>query len=452
MSHLTDYLATHYDRRKILILGWGREGQSSYRVLSECCPAASISVSDQNEQVITDWATEHRKQLTTSPYLQSLDQYDVIFKAPGIPVRTPELLAFQASGKVITNQLNEFLHVYRDRIYGVTGTKGKSTTSSLVTHFLFAMGKRAVLAGNIGTPVFEIDDYIVEETNLVIEMSSYQLETTTVSPHVAVFLNLFPEHLNYHQGIENYIAAKAHITSAQSVDDYFIYNQDSPEATAVAAQTQATKIPFSYTTLLEYPEHVNAVLAELDNNTHLPATIKSWNVLPALLAVQHLGFDPKTILRSLTTFTALPHRLEKVGVFRDVTWIDDTLATIPEATIAALEALPRVDVLMLGGFDRGISYEKIVHACMEHNVSALAFFKTSGEKMYDFLKASYPEKNWPAMKVVENMEDAVRFAYEHAPKGGTVLLSPSSPSFGEYKDYRDKSAKYRDWIMKLEYS
>jgi UDP-N-acetylmuramoyl-L-alanine---L-glutamate ligase len=440
MNKLTQHLAQTYDGQRILVLGWGREGQNTYEVLKESCPKAEIFCSDQNTELLTD--------LPTTPYLQELEQFDVIFKTPGVPVRTPELQTYLSQGKKITSQLNEFLAVYRSQTFGITGTKGKSTTSSLVAHLLTAIGKNVIFAGNIGTPVFSIANQVQDEMSLVIEMSSYQLETTTSSPHVAVLLNLFPEHLNYHQGIENYANAKAHITLHQNTDDVFVFNQDVPEVAQIATQTHAQKYPFSYRSSLQYSNKVAAVLSQLED-VSLPATIKTRNVLPAVLAIQHLEWSPEQILAALSTFTPLPHRLETVSTSHQITWIDDTLATIPEATIAALEALPRVDVLLLGGYDRGINFEPIVDALIKKKVPFIGFFQPSGQKMYDLIQQKYSVDQQPVMKLVQDMEDAVRFAYEHASADGVVLLSPSSPSFGQFKDYRDKSQQFRSWIEQL---
>lgn len=443
MNLLLEHLKRSYSDKKILILGWGREGQSTFHALQTACPDAQIAMSDKNPTQATPIPSE--------PYLEHLDHYDVIFKTPGISVRLPELQEFSKNGGVITSQLNEFLEVYRDHTYGVTGTKGKSTTSSLIEHFLRALGKHVILAGNIGTPVFDIAENITDETSTVIEMSSYQLESVTHSPHVAVLLNLFPEHINYHGHIDQYAAAKSHITHFQTAEDLLIFNQDNEKILQIANNSLATKIPFSSQTHLQYPAAVKMVLETLDNTT-LPKTIKSWNVLPALLAISHElvnADDIAKVRHSLVTFQPLPHRLQTVSNEGGITWIDDTLATIPEATIAALEAVPHVDVLMLGGYDRGILFDKIVDKVITKKIPSLIFFKPSGETMYHLLRGKYPSDRWPIMHIVEDMKEAVQLAYQLAPKHGTVLLSPSSPSFGQFKDYEDKSRQFVHWITEL---
>lgn len=448
MSILSEQLRQKYDGHSILILGWGREGQATYQLLSSACPGAQLFVSDQNQEALTAWQTEHGSTLHVMPYLQSLSQLSVIFKSPGIPHHEPGLREYVAAGGKITSQLNEFLQAYRSQTIGVTGTKGKSTTSSLIATLYAAAGRHTLLAGNIGTPVFEIVDNITPDTQLVVEMSSYQLDSVKVSPHIAVMLNFFSEHLNYHQSIGNYLNAKAKITQYQTAEDVLIFNQDAPELVEISQQTQAQLLPFSYTQQLHYSEFIRQTISQLET-IELPATIKKWNILPALLAAQSLNLSVDQTLTALKSFKPLPHRLENVGGYGGITWIDDTLATIPEATLAALDALPRVDVLMLGGYDRGISYQKVVEGVMAKKIPAVVFFKPSGQVMYELIRRDYPESSWPKMELVDTMEQAVRFGYQHAPEGGVVLLSPSSPSFGQFKNYEDKSAQFKTWITQL---
>jgi len=447
MSKLSDQLLQKYDGKKILILGWGREGQSSYELLAKTCLNAKISVSDQDQNNLDEWQ-KNNQSLLTVPYLQHLNQFEVVFKTPGITSLLPELQEYIHGGGCITTQLNEFLTSYRNQTIGVTGTKGKSTTASLIATLSTASGKHTLLAGNIGTPVFDIADVIGDECQVVIEMSSYQLDSVSISPCTALFLNFYPEHLNYHQSIGNYLAAKAKITQFQTPSDVFIFIQDSPEVLSVATRSEAQLVPFSYVQEIHYPETVHLSIEALEH-VHLPETIKKWNLLPALLAAEQFGLTVEQTVQALQSFEPLPHRLSTISTALGVTWVDDTLATIPEATIAALSALPRVDVLLLGGFDRGISYQKIVEEVMAKKIPAIAFFKPSGQTMYDLLRQNYPESAWPKMKVVESMEEAVRFSIENSSKDAVVLLSPSSPSFGQFKNYEDKSSQFRNWIEKL---
>jgi UDP-N-acetylmuramoylalanine--D-glutamate ligase len=284
-------------------------------------------------------------------------------------------------------------------------------------------------------------------------MSSYQLETCQVSPHWAVWLNLFPEHLNYHATMQDYAAAKAHIFSFQTTEDILWYNQDSPEIAAAvksakgttvgfAAEldnTQAAPLPKSYQALPSLPWWTKMVL---------PTTVKRFNLLPALYVAAYFDIPLDTLQKGLASFETLPHRLEVVGTYRDITFIDDTLATIPQATIAALASVSPVSVLILGGYDRGIDFAPIVDAVVAQQIPTILLFPPSGEKMLQLLHERHPDAKLTAIPV-QSMQDAVTQAYRHAQPGSAVLLSPASPSFGQFKDYVDKSEQFAHWVRTL---
>ncbi len=436
MNQLQQHLLKTYQDSYIVILGFGREGLSTYHMLRSLWPEKDLYVIDQAAGGTKQNDSHLHPLLGLSA---QLPEETVVFKTPGISPWETELQAYIRSGKILTSQMNEFLRVYRNQVIGVTGTKGKSTTASLITHFLEAAKMPCILAGNIGKPVFDIAADIHEDTTLVVEMSSYQLETVHYSPHIAVLLNLFPEHLNHHRSLENYLLAKAKITQFQSENDVLIYNKDSIDLELVASNSSAHKIPFS-------GQGHNHLINEV---TSLHTVIKKNNLLPAFLVLQLFKVDEATLLSAAKTFQPLPHRLESVGTFQQLTFYDDTLATIPEATIQAIDALGKVDVILLGGYDRGIDYRKIVDRVISAHIPQVIFFPSTGQKMYDLMKAHYTADNLPQVHFVNTMEEAVRVAYHFSNRPGTVLLSPASPSFGQFKDYEDKSAQFVYWIKKL---
>jgi UDP-N-acetylmuramoylalanine--D-glutamate ligase len=442
-SRLETSLAEKFANKKILVLGFAREGQSTYKLLRRIFPELQIDVSDQQE---VDRSLLDQKTIVEK-YLENLSAYDVIFKTPGISIQEPTLQSFLQQGKSITSQMNEFLAVYREQTIGVTGTKGKSTTSSLIYHILQTAKVPSVLGGNIGTPVFDMVSEITPEMQIVLELSSYQLETVTVSPHIAVLLNIFPEHLNYHRTLDQYLDAKANITLFQTAHDIFVYNETFPVLAALARQTKAQTKAFSPAMTNQYFSDGMFGGDYLFEN--LSPVIRKNNVVPAAVVTEICCVKREDVIAALHSFETLPHRLEKVGTFKGVTFIDDTLATIPEATIEALNALPKVDILLLGGFDRGIDYAKIVEQVMLKKVPVVIFFKPSGERMYELMKLKYPSEQHPQVFFVDSMKEAVELAYEKAPQNGVVLLSPSSPSYGQFKNYEDKSAQYVEWIKKL---
>ncbi len=436
MNSLLQNLIEKYAEKKILILGFGREGQSTYKTLRHIFRQKNLWVSDQQlEQLTIEDEYLHLK----SDYVKNIDEFDVIFKTPGISAQLPELQSFLQQEKKITSQLNEFLEIYKEQTIGVTGTKGKSSTSSLIHHLLEKNGHESLLAGNIGVPVFEIVDDITEKTVIVVEMSSYQLEIVMQSPHIAVLLNLFPEHLNYHRTIDNYLQAKSHITSFQNAKDFLIFNEDVPEFTPIVQKTVAQTFGFSEKKM---SEKMKEKLSDL-NFQHLSMILKEHNVQPAFLVAQKcFGIPENKCWEALESFQALPHRVQNVGTYGGVTFIDDTLATIPEATSAAIESLPRIDAILLGGFDRGIEYDKVVAAVVQKKIRIVLLFKPSGEKMMQIFQEKYANQLPSFLRFVDSMSEAIQLVFEHVPKKGVVLLSPASPSFGQFKNYEDKSAQF----------
>src|SRR5258708_8730534 len=348
MTKLHQSLQQQYTNKKILILGFGREGQSSYEVLRECFPDKELFVGDQEEIDLSEFGDN--KVFLEKNYLAHLDQYDVIFKTPGISQHIPQLQQFLQQGKTLTSELNEFLKVYRSQTVGITGTKGKSTTSSLIVHMLKTAHVDAILAGNIGLPVFKAIAQIHKNTTVVVEMSSYQLETISTSPHIAALLDIFPEHLNYHGSFTSYIEAKFMINAFQTTSDMFIYNQN-----------LQSLIENNHISLHGQTKPFSSERAEF-STSHLPKVIEKENVAPAVMVCKEFGLTQEAITQALATFKPLPHRLENVGSHHGVTFIDDTLATIPEATIAALDSLEKVDVLILGGNGRfGDSCQRVIN-------------------------------------------------------------------------------------------
>jgi UDP-N-acetylmuramoylalanine--D-glutamate ligase len=439
MTTLFQNLATKYKDKEILILGFGREGKSTAALLRQIFPEKEIFVSD--EKKVDDQLLADLHLTNDSSYLTKLTEYDVVFKTPGISTENPAIQNYIQSGKILTSQLNEFLELYKQQTIGVTGTKGKSTTASLIDHILRTGNIPSILAGNIGIPVFDIAEKITPETKVVIEMSSYQLETVTNSPHIAIFLNLFSEHLNYHQSIENYLEAKSHITSFQTAADIFIYNADFPEAVSLAKKTKAQTRPFS--SVIPSDVTIDPLFVHLS-----PIVLKN-NLPPAMIAAEICCVDTKVVEDALLTFSPLPHRLEQVGSYKGFTFIDDTLATIPEATCAAIDAVSPIKVIILGGYDRGIEYTKVVEKVMEKKIPFVIFFKPSGEKMYQVMKLKYPPETHPKVFFVETMEEAIHLVYHEVKEPGTVLLSPASPSFGQFKDYEDKSQQFARFAKEL---
>ena len=384
--------------KKILILGFGREGQDTFKFLRRLFPKKEICIADQK---------------LDRNYLKKLGGYDVIVKTPGIPFK---IIPKSALGK-ITTQTEIFFDNCPGTIIGVTGTKGKSSTASFIYQTLKKAGLKAHLIGNIGRPVLAFLNEAEPQSIFVYELSAHQLYTLKKSPHIAVLLNIYPEHLDYYRSFEEYAQAKANITKYQTAGDYLIYNSQDKEIKKIAKTSKAKKVP------------IKGKYYELD--------------MAAAKAVAKIFKVPV-----LKKFKSLPHRLEFVGKFRGIFFYNDSLSTIPETTIEALDFLrEKVQTLILGGFDRGLNFRKLAERIKKSRVKTLILFPTTGQRIWQEVSKVRPRtiKHF----FIKNMETAVRLAYQHTGKDKICLMSPASPSFGIFKDYAERGEVFKKLVKKL---
>ena len=442
-----------YENKKILILGLGQEGYSTFKLLRKTFPDKTISLADQKE---FDLLEEDFKNVVSkdkniqlylgSDYQKDINSYDLIFKSPGVIVSEQVAL-----GKV-TSQAELFFTAHRDKIIGVTGTKGKSTTATLIYKILEAAGINTELIGNIGKPPF---DSVGKKPNTiyVYELSSYQLEQLNQSPHIAVFLNLFKEHLDYHKSFENYIAAKLNIFKWQKSKDFLVFSEDFDHVEELARACPATKLTFSlkkktssaYTSdgiiYFEKRKIMDTVDIKLQGEFNLN------NVLAAIIVAKLFRAPNDKIVAALKSFNPLKHRLENVGTYKGITFYNDSISTVPEATMAALEALsPKVSTLIVGGFNRGIDFSGLAEKIAKQKIENIILFPETGEKIKRELveyKVSCKYFN------VDNMKDAVKVAFRVTKPETICLMSPASPSYNLFKNFEDRGDQYVDQIKKF---
>ena len=333
-----------------------------------------------------------------------------------------------------------FLQVYGDMTIGVTGTKGKSTTASLIHHLL----PGSILAGNIGIPLFDILDDLREDSIVVAELSCHQLENIHRGPHIAVLLNLFQEHLDHYENYLGYKMAKFQIALRQQPGDHFFYCTDNAELADLVAQHSAAIAS------AVHPYSVNDVSVDEDTLLDACPLDGEHNRSNALVAcrVAHLlrpvGTFRETSLR-LASFQRLRHRMEKVGVYKGITWYDDSISTIPAAAIAAVRALGRVDTLILGGFDRGIDYTPLVEFLQTNPVQNLVFVGQAGRRIHSHIHAF----THSCILIEDDYTKIVPWCAAHTPQGGVVLLSPAAASYDAFKNFEHRGDFFREQIMKL---
>lgn len=408
-----DLILNRLRGKRILILGFGREGKSSLAFLKKYLPEAQVAVADKNPMEGVTHSGEN--------YLQSVYDYDIVIKTPGISLKD-----FDAKGLEITSQTDLFLSQFHGQTIGISGTKGKSTTTSLIYHLLKESGHDAILTGNIGIPCFDIMEQIHADSIVVYELSAHQLEYVHNSPRVGVLLNVFEEHLDHFGTFERYKHAKFNLLRFMGADDYAVVHD------SLLMETLSLGV-----------NNVTFSRMEFDIDEEALPILGPHNLLnakAALCACSAIGVDVREVIPHLYSFKPLEHRLEPVGAFDGVTFVNDSISTIPQAAIAACQTLQKVDFLLLGGFDRDIDYMPLVEYMLEHPVPHMLFTGMAGERMMAMMKSRGVGSN---LVVYHNMEEAFDYLGNHAKLNDVCLLSPAASSYDQYKNFEERGRKFK---------
>ncbi len=398
--------------KNVLILGYGKEGKVSEKYLKKFYPELPIIIADESQN---------------PDYLAHQNTAEFAIKTPGIPKQKLTI--------PYTTATQIFFAQDRHLKVGVTGSKGKSTTASLVAHLLKTAKISHKLLGNIGLPMLEVLLKPQRAKELyVLELSSYQLDDSPLSPDVAVITNLFPEHMNYHGGIQPYYEAKKNLIRLQSPGQIFVCNTSHPELKKWAKLTAAHTQEFSKWQPKESP------LLGGHNEKNLAGAVAAAQ---AVRSLQQAPPIPNKILqKAVSSFKPLPHRLQKIAQIRGVVFYDDAISTSPESTIEALKALSKlapIGTVFLGGEDRGYDFTELEKALHQYKIKNLVLFPETGTRML---------RSREGFKCLEtkSMKEAVRFAYEHTPKGSICLLSMASPSYGLWKNFQEKGKEFQAMV------
>lgn len=446
--------------KSVLILGYGREGKSIHRWLMTHYPDMRVGIADR--RVKTDSTTGEIDNgaavYNGEGYLFHLDEYDTVVRSPGISPYLPEVSEYIKKGGHVTSATNIFFSLVRGTTIGITGTKGKSTTSSLIAHILSSAIKDVRLAGNIGEPMLDSLDTADANTVFVLELSSHQLLDCRYSPHIAVMLGIVSEHLDYYPDFLSYVNAKGNITRHQVAGDYFVYNPTHTYVREIAKTTAANHVRFGADKTSELQTYIQRGIIMVNakdgespviNLADVPLLGNVENVLAAVTVAQLMDVPVISIAAAITPFQSLPHRLEYVGEYRGVRFYNDSLATIPQATVHALEALgPDVVTLLAGGYDRSVDFTELGAYLRSHFVPTLILFPDTGEKIWEAI--GEVQQDYPIQKFeVSSMEEAVRLAYKHTPQGKICLLSPASASYNMFRDYEDRGNQFKTAVREL---
>ncbi len=415
---IIDYLKD----KSILVLGYGREGRSAVEFIQQNIPGANFAVADQNELLIdnvhTYWGDD---------YLDACKEYDIVIKSPGVVIK--DYLDDEQKAK-ITSITDLFLRFTKNTVIGITGTKGKSTTSSLIYHILHNSDRDAILVGNIGKPCFDVIDDIDHDTIIVFEMSSHQLEFIQASPHIAILLNIYEEHFDHYTTPEGYFNAKKNIFRHQTADDVLIYG----DIFQHASYEEIDALPMQKINIYHDINIPRKVI-----NTTLMGEHNYYDILAAAAACEACGVTEDEILKAVETFRGLPHRLEYVGTHKGIKFYNDSIATAQEAVISAIKAIGDVDTIILGGMDRGLDYHVLVEFIRGTSIRNVLLLPNTAES---FERIFNEAPHSQVLMSVENMDAAVKTAYQVTAEGHTCLLSPAAASYNTYKNFEERGKDF----------
>ncbi len=405
---------------KIAILGYGREGQSTHKLIKELLPEKEILIADDKSPLAGCTLQD-----------ECLKNCTLYIKTPGISMKKLQGL----DREKITSQTDIFLQLYSNQTIGITGTKGKSTTSNLVYKILLDQGFDVLLAGNIGVPLLDIISNIKENTIIVAELSAHQLQFIHTSPKVSILLNLFEEHLDHFDSYEQYKESKYNIATKQTKQGVFIFNKDSKEIKALLEKTplQSRQKPFSKEE------------ATIEAN-YLKGEHNQMNILSAILASQEFGAKKEEAETTAKNFQPLAHRLEYVGEKNGVTYYNDSISTIPQATIEALKALKKVQTLILGGMDRGIDYSPIVEQIGVFEVKNIAFVGQAGRRIYKEMKEKVNNYN---CLLSDDYKEIVSWCKANTQKEKICLLSPAASSYDMFTNFEHRGEVFKQLISEI---
>lgn len=409
----------------IAIAGYGLEGKASFAYWNT--PKDHVVIVDERESVD---APQNVTAIIGAGAFSELNDFDLIIRSPSIhPNKLPYL-------DKVWSATNEFFAKCPAPIIGVTGTKGKGTTSSLIASILSAAGKTVHLVGNIGTPALEVLPKIHADDIVVYELSSFQLWDLKKSPHIAVVLPIEPDHLDVHTDFDEYLVAKSNIARWQTPSDFVIFHTGNKFSRQIAELSTARKV--------EYPFTIDKFVSSLQ----LPGEHNQQNAAAAIAATRIFDVSDEAIKRGLADFTGLPHRLELAREKDGIKWYDDSFSSAPPATIVAVQAFEQPKILICGGYDRGLDYSDFAQ-----QLSAVSSLKKvfaigqTGPKIIDALHAAgYENAEFCSEKPMTHI---VAEARKYAKPGDVVLLSPGCASFDMFKNFSDRGEQFQAAVRQL---
>ena len=482
--------------KRVAILGIGTEGlaladflvdKTSLTILDKLSVEEILErlEGEEKERFEKIYQDHSIKKIFGTEYLNSLNDFDIIFRSPGIPFNE-KIKEAKRSGVLISSQIKLFFELCPCKIIGVTGTKGKGTTASLISEILKKKFQKSndklqiktqitnfknqddhqppttnyptniYLAGNIGYPAITLIPDLKEDDVVILELSSFQLMDLDRSPHIAVVTNLGVDHLDYHRDIEEYQNAKLSILNFQTEDDFAVLNTDSTFAASLLDIAKAKKKFFSRTKEADASVTKNGVVLD-PNGRNIKicdqGEIKLFgvhnleNIAAAALTADILNIDPEIIREVARDFIGLPHRLEFIAEINGVKYINDSYATNPDPTIAAINSFSQPKILILGGSSKGADFTELANRICRSNVRSVVLIGVEAKK----IKSALIEADYKG-DIIEGAEDIgsiITQAKEKANFGDVVILSPACASFGMFKNYKERGERFKAAVLNL---
>lgn len=430
-----------YRGKKVAIAGYSVEGQSSLEYFQKRGAILTVLDDDPN---ISDIVPEGVAVRTGGAAFEDLEDFDLVVRTPGIH---PSKLTTDKT----TTQLREFLKDCPAKIIGVTGTKGKGTTSTLISQILEATGYKSWLVGNIGVAPLSIIEDVKKDDVVVYEMSSFQLIDADKSPNLAVILPVGVDHLDYHADREDYVIAKTNISAHQADSDISIFHSKDKTAKAIAATSAGRKIAYlskeGADIVNEYIEIDGQKIIDI-NEVGLIGHHNLENSCAAVTACWQFTQDVNAIKKVLGAFTGLEHRIEFVAEIDGVKYYDDSFATTPESAIAALRSFEKPKVIILGGSKKESDFSELAKEILTANIRAVILIGKEGKTIGEAIRAAGVEET----KIIDGgstMTEIVEQARDAAKSGDTILLSPACASFDMFNSYKDRGEKFKQGVAGL---
>lgn len=458
---------------RIAILGFGVEGLATARYLLQ--QGATVTILDQKSQSELDTSFKDALEKLGveyrggKDYLNNFSDFSVVVRSPGISRFTKELVEAEEKGVKITSHIQLFLDACPGRVIGVTGTKGKGTTATLIYEMLKTAEKElssviqgVFLGGNIGTPPLDFLDRVNKKSIVILELSSFQLEDLTTSPHIAVMLMIVPEHLNRHANMEEYVSAKRNILLFQTPEDFAVINRDYIASNESDIHTDGKVFYVSRersTTEQGCFVKDDAIWISMEgvewkiidtDEVALPGKHNLENACAAAMAATLAGASKSDIAIVLRSFTGLPHRLELVREVQGVKYYDDSFSTTPETAIAAIEAFTAPEILILGGSSKNSDFSELGELIgKKENIKAIIGIGEEWARIKEKFIIHNSEFIIPVIEGAKDMKTVVQAAAKLAAPGDVVLLTPACASFDMFKNYKERGEQFKTAVLDL---